>query len=163
LLDAVFLKRKHYVAKLENNAFLEVIWGTPDFERLEESFDRVARGLFRHHLGHRFQGRLRVLIGYLENEDKNSATFTKFIKHRIEVDLKGKERFGSNPGAFFYQFTDRDQHGIFALKMCFYEGADIFVSFIPDGVVVPFNLPMKLIEGGIKSFITLEGSAYEFN
>jgi len=163
LLDAVFLKRKHYVVKLEDNAFLQVIWGTPDFKRLENCFDRIARGLFCHHFGAGFQGQSRVLMGYLANSDKNSATFTKFIKHRAEIDLKGKERFGYNPSVFFYQFTDRDQNGLFLLRMCFYEGADVFVSFIPRGTVVPFNLGMKLIEGGIKSYIALEGRSYEFN
>ena len=163
LLNAVFLKRKHYIVKMEDNAFLEVIGGTPDYIRLENSFDRIARGIFYHHFGLRFQGQVKILIGFLNNADKNSTSFTKFIKHRAEIELRGKERFGHNPQVFFYQFTDCDQNGLFALKMCFYEGAEIFVAFTPDGTKVPFNLAMKLIEGGIKSVINLEGSTYEFN
>src|SRR5205823_2704332 len=72
LLDAAFLKRKHYVVKLEDNAFLEVIWGTPDYERLKTCFEHIAQGLFHHHFRTRFNGRMRVSIGYLKNADKNS-------------------------------------------------------------------------------------------
>jgi hypothetical protein len=163
LLNAAFLKRKHYRVNLENNAFLEVIWGTPDHDRLEACFDRLARGLFRHHFGRNFRGKLKIMPGYLDPANKNSASFMAFIKHRAELELRGKQRCGHNSGVFYYQFTDPDEHGLFMLRMCFYEGADEFVSFLPEGTKPPFLLGRTLIEGGIKTHIELEGKSYEFN
>jgi hypothetical protein len=163
LLDAVFLERKHFVVKLEENAFIEVIRGTPDYQRLESCFDRIARGVFYHHFRARFQGQLRVLLGYLHGPDKNSPNFMAFIKHRADIDLRGKERHGRNPRVFYYQFTEPDHYGLFMLRMCFYDGADVFVSFLPDGKTAPFNLGLQLIEGGVKTTIELEGKSYEFN
>jgi hypothetical protein len=163
LLDNAFLKRKHYVVNLEGNAFLEVIWGTPDYKRLENCFEHIALGLFFHHNAKRFKGRLKVVMGHLYHFEKNPATFIQFIKHRAEIDLKDRERFGNNPSVFFYQFTDKDKYGLFLLKMCFYEGVDIFVSFIPDGVMIPPNFAMQLIGGGIKTYLNLGDTSYEFN
>jgi hypothetical protein len=163
LLDAVYLKRKHYLVQLENNGFLEVIWGTPDYDRLECCFERIARGLFFHKFRTSFKGRLKVLLGYIRHDDKNSAAFSAFIKHRSEIELIGKEKVGNNPSVFFYQFSDRDKYGLFMVRMCFYEGVDIYVSFIPEDAVVPYNLAMGLIGRGVKTYITLEGKSYEFN
>jgi hypothetical protein len=163
LLEAVFLKRNHSAVKLDDNAFFGVIWGTPDYERLERCFENIARGLFYHHFNSRFIGELRVVMGYLKYDDKNSTTFTRFLKHRAEVDLRARERLGKNPNVFFYQFSDTDAGGLFMLKMCFFEGADIFVAFQPEGTRAPYNLGLGLIEGGIKTIVNLEGKSYEFN
>ena len=54
LLDKVFRTRKTYVVALENNRFLQIIWGTPDAPRLLRCFDHVARGLYFHYFGVRF-------------------------------------------------------------------------------------------------------------
>jgi hypothetical protein len=139
------------------------IRGTPDFRRLEKCFEQIAFGLFSHHFKKRFKGATKVLMAHLEQNDKNSATFIQFIKHRAELELRDKERSGKNPTVFSYQFTDPDQFGLFIVKMCFYQGCDIFVSFLPEGTIPPFNLGMELIKGGIKTFIELEGKKYEFN
>jgi hypothetical protein len=34
LIENVFLRKKHYFFQSENNQFIEVIWGTPDYDRL---------------------------------------------------------------------------------------------------------------------------------
>jgi hypothetical protein len=163
LLDKAFLERKHFVVRLEDNKFIELIRGTPDFERLEKCFMRIALGLFFHHFKKKFKGALKVLMTHFEQKDKNGATFIEFIKHRAELELRGKERFGKNPAVFFYQFTDPDQFGLFIVKMCFYGGCEILVSFIPDGTIPQTNLGILFIEGGIKTFIELEGKKNEFN
>lgn len=163
LLSAVLRARKQYFLKVEENAFIGVIRGTPDFKRLHTCFERIARGLFYHNFETKFQGRLRVVLGFVDHSDKNAATFATFIKHRIEIELRGKPRLGSNPRVFYYQFTDADPYGLFCAKMCFYEGPEILVGYRPQKSKVPFLLPMKLIEGGIKSYVNLEGKVYEFN
>jgi hypothetical protein len=163
LLNAAFLSRKHFVVKYEKNAYVELIRGTPDYERLNTCFDQIARGLHRYHFGTRFQGITKVILGYIVHAEPYPKTFGEFLKHRFEIDLRGKPMCGANPRVFYYQFSERDQIGVFSLKMCFYEGAEIFVAFQPDGVKVPANLGMMLMEGGFKTIVELEGKKYEFN
>ena len=163
LLKAVFLKRKHFVVKLEDNAFIELIWGTPDCERLQECFGQIARGLFRHHFEARFQGNLRVYLGYVDPVEKEAATFKRFLTHKFAIEFRGKQRHGANQDVFYYQFSDPDRWGIFSLKMCFYGGADVYVALVPDGCVVPANLGIMLMNRGVKSLFELEGQVYEFN
>ena len=163
LLDKAFLERKHFIVQLEENKFIEVIRGTPDFKRLENCFEQIALGLFYYKFNKSFKGTSRVLMAHLEQKTKNGTAFIQFIKHRAEIELRGKECHGNNPAVFSCQFSDPDQFGLFILKMCFYGGCEIFVAFIPEGKVPPFNLGMHMIEGGIKSVIDLEGKEYRFN
>jgi hypothetical protein len=163
LLDKAFTERKHFVVRLEENKFIEVIRGTPDFTRLKKCFEQIALGIFFHEFNKRFKGTTTVLMAHLEQKDKNGEIFIQFIKHRAELELRAKERFGNNPAVFCYQFSDPDHFGLFILKMLFYGGCEIFVSFIPEGRTPPFNLGMQMIEGGIKTVIELEGKKYTFN
>jgi hypothetical protein len=163
LLDNVFLKRKHFVVEFENNKFIEMIWGTPNYERLQKCFEHIARGLYFHRFGSRFHGRIKMVMGHLQQLDKHAATWTEFMRQRAEIDLEGRERFGSNPGVFYFQFTEPDEFGLIMVKLCFYEGIDIFTVFQPEGVTIHPNLAMMLINGGIKTYVKLEDKTYEFN
>lgn len=65
LLDAVFTKRKHYIVEgARTNSFIEVIWGSPDYTRLESCFEHIAFGLFHAHFKSRFLGRIKVFMGH---------------------------------------------------------------------------------------------------
>lgn len=163
LLDQVFRKRTHYVVRVNDNAFVDVIWGTPDYTRLEDCFRHIAFGLFSYQFDKRFNGQLRVVMGHLQQSDKNAASFAKLVKHRADLDLRDKARLGKNPEVFYYQFIEPDQFGLFLLRMCFYGGVDIYVAFIPDGAVIPSNLGMSLLQHGVKTFIRVEDKSYEFN
>ena len=163
LLDKAFLNRKHFIIQLANNKFIEVIRGTQDYRRLEKCFEQIAFGLFFHHFKKRFTGQLKVQMNYLDFEKKNDATLAQFLKHRVELELNDKERFGKNPEVFFYQFTNPDQFGLFAVRLCFYEGVEALVAFKPDGVEPPFILGLELMKGGIKTVIELNGKEYKFN
>jgi hypothetical protein len=163
LLDAVFKARKHFVVKTNDNAFIEVIWGTPDYSRLECCFSHVALGLYFHQFGERFRGQHKILMSHLHHSEKNPATFSRFIQHKAQIDLVGIVPIGRNPDVFYYQFSAPDQFGILLLRMCFYQGVDIFVSFIPEGTEIPGNFAMRLIQSGIKTYIGLGDATYEFN
>jgi hypothetical protein len=163
LIEEVFLKQQKYAIELKGNKFIEVIWGTPNYKRLESCFEHIAFGIFRHHFMERFRGKVKVLLGYLYSKDKNSTNFIEFVKHKAQIELTEKELFGKNGDIFCYQFTEKDEFGLFLLRMCFYGGVDIYISFIPENVVVPANLGMELMKRGIKTYISLEGKTYEFN
>jgi len=163
LLEKVFLRKKHFVVKLEDNKFIEVIWGTPDHMRLLICFEHVAYGIYYHHFKNRFEGEIKILLGYLHSDDHDTRTFRDLVKHKCEIELKDKPRHGENEDIFYYQFTEPDEHGIFALTLCFYGGLNIFTAFLPSTNQMPYNLAFELLKAGIETHITLEGNDYVFN
>ena len=96
------------------------------------------------------------------NKEKNPATFTKFIKHKAEIELRGVEKFGKNQDIFYYQFTEKDQYEIFMLKLCFYGGLEIYISFAPIDFQ-NLRLDIELMNRGLKTFVKVEDKIYEFN
>lgn len=163
LLEKVFIKKQHYRVKTQNNNFIEVIWGTPDYKRLLSCYEHIAYGIYHHHYGKRFIGELKIMPGYFHKEDSNAHNFNQFIRDKTELELKGVPKYGSNNEVFYYQFTEKDQVGLFLLKICLYGGIDTYISFIPESVNLPGNLGMELMNLGIHTIITLGDKEYEFN
>ena len=164
LLASAFRTRPtlHRLA-LDGNKFLDVIWGTPDFARLWKCFQHIAYGLHYSHFGRRFEGRVRVLLGYLHQQPGNARTFMRFIRERAELDLVNRPRLGDNPEVFYYQVTDFDAFGLFMMKMCFYGGAQVYAAFIPATSEIPEHLASTLIEMGVHTVLTLGEREFEFN
>jgi hypothetical protein len=163
LLDKIFTKRKEYAIEIENNEFLYMTWGTPDATRLQNCFDRIARGLHFHHFGKQLAGEISTYLGYLHPQEKNAATFKRFIMHRAEIDLRGKQPIGDNPEVFYYQVTDPDQFGCFLFHLRFYGGLTVYSAVVPSTTAKPSLLAAALIEKGIPTTVALEGETYEFN
>lgn len=162
LLDTVFTKRKHY-SLYRDNKFLEIIWGTPDHERLIKCFTHIAYGLYFYHYQSRFCGETKVMLGYLHSTDENNNNFVQFIKHRAEIELRDIQKFGGNQDVFYYQLTKEDNFGLFMLHLRFYGGIDIYISFIPNDKEKPYHLAIDLMNHGIETTITLEGKQYHIN
>jgi len=163
LLSKVFFKRKSVKLNIRSNKFLDVIVGTPDYARLMNCFTHIAYGIYMHRFGERFVGQIKVVPGFLFSPDKNSENFRKFIQHKCRLELVDKKRNGENADVFYYQFTDVDKNGLLGLKMCFYGGVDVYVSYRPEGVSLPFDLGVALMNDGFKTTIKLEDKDYEFN
>lgn len=164
LLDKVLIKRKFVqTVELRDNKFIEVIWGTPDVKRLNFCFDHIARGLHYHHFGSRFDGQVKVMLGYLFHDDSNAKNLVEFIRDRAEIDLTGKPCYGENPDVFNYQVTDFDEHGLFLMKLCFYGGLKVYVSFLHAASSPPHNLAFQLMGMGVETVVTLGEKTYGFN
>lgn len=164
LLEEVFVKKKHvFVVEVEPNKFIDVIWGTPDAERLRRCFEYIVRGLHTHHFGMSFRGEVRVHLGYLYPEEKNARAFAGLVKRKMEIELDGKPKFGENPGVFFYQVTEEDRFGLYAMRLCFYGGLDVYASLKPDGTAMPADLGMELLKRGIPTVVTLGETQFVFN
>ena len=163
LLDAVFTQRQQFVEPIARNAFIDVIWGTPDHARLIKCFEHIAYGIYYSYFGERFKGDVRVHLGFLRYSDENAAAFNDFVVHRAAIDLEAVENIGKNASVFCYQFTEPDQFGLRLLRLRFYGGVDIYVAFIGSGVQVPGNFAMQLIGHGIRTVINLGDKSYEFN
>lgn len=143
--------------------FIDVIWGTPDYDRLSSCFDHIVRGLHFHLFGCRFDGQTKTILGFTHDSLHNPTEFKRFIKAKVDAELMGKAKLGSNPEVFTYQFTDPDQFGLYLAHLQFYGGLDIYVSLIPAGDALPKNFAMELIAMGIPTVVSFNGEQYQFN
>lgn len=164
LLEKAIVKKQQLIkVELDGNKFIEVIWGTPDVERLRRCFDRIVRGLHLHHFGKPLEGETRILLGYLFHADRSAKNFTQFISDRAALELTDKPRYGKNEDVFYYQVTAPDQFGLFLFRLCFYGGLNVYAAVTPEGVERPYHLGMELINRGIKTVFTLGDKSYEIN
>ncbi len=162
LLDRVF-KSKNEEVIADGNVLHKFTWGTPDAARLFRCFDCVARGLHRSHFARRFKGVVKPHLSYLVHNDPTPQNFSAFVTHRAEIDLRGKPTIGANPDVFYYQVTDKDENGLFLMRLCFYGGLLIHISFMPKGTVLPFNLGVQMMNDGFETVFQLEGKDYVMN
>ena len=164
LLDKVIIKKKEiHTIEVAENKFIDVIWGTPDVERLVKCFDHIVRGLHFHHFNAPLHGRVHVHLGFLKHDQANPQNWNQFVKRKTEMELQGKPCYGANPDVFFYQVTDKDQFDLFLFRLCFYSGVNIYAAMWPSSSSPPANLAMELMNRGIKTIITLGDEKYEFN
>jgi len=149
--------------ELEENKFLEFIWGTPDLARLNRCFEHIAYGLHWHHFGRRFDGRLHVHLGYLTRKEHNDATWDQFVRDRAAIDLQEKPPVGANRDVFYYQFADPDPFGFFLSRLQIYGGLQVLVGFQPSGVADATHFGTALLSAGVRTIFRLGDRRYEFN
>lgn len=163
LLKQAMKDQRWDILEFSPNKFLDVVWGTPDHERLNRCFDRIARGLYLHRFGRQFRGTTKVMLGYLQSDAPNPAEFQRFVRDKLALELQGKSRLGDNPEVFSFQFTEPDQFGLISLHLQFYGGLDIYTGLIPQATALPFNLGIELMNRGIHTVFLLGEREYHFN
>lgn len=163
ILNQAMKNQRWDIVEFGPNKFIDVVWGTPDYDRLLACFDRIARGIHLAHFGRKFHGDSKTILGYTQVDSPNPAEIQRFIRDKVAIELDGKPRIGSNPDVFTFQFTDPDQFGLYLVHLQFYVGLDIYVGLIPHDCQMPENFAMQLIERGIETTITLGDNEYRFN
>jgi hypothetical protein len=163
LLNKVFSKKQHGQVRIKDNKFIDVIWGTPDVARLYRCFEHIAHGIYYHEFKSRFIGEIKLIMGFLTHKETDKNTFAEFIRHRFDVDVRNKPKEGFNQNIFYYQFIEPDKDRLIALKMCFYQGVNVYISFLPASSKMPYNLGFDLMNKGIETHISLYGKDYVFN
>ncbi|HVZ42526.1 MAG TPA: hypothetical protein VHA82_01865 [Ramlibacter sp.] len=146
-----------------DNRFMDVIWGKPDHARLHKCFRQILRALYFKDFGERFEGEIKLVLGFLKHEPGNAGTWQDLVRARYMVDADSLPRQGSNPQVFYHQRFPPDEFGLIAYRLCFYGALDVFASLIPVSSAPPPNLTSMLIDGGIKTIITVGEKAFEFN
>lgn len=162
LLEKVFLK-KQFTRIGDENKFIDVLWGTPDYKRLIDCFTHIAHGIHRHHFKVNFEGTTKALLGFLHTNVPNPKVFKAFIKEKAALELADKTKHGDNPSVFYYQYTEPDQFGIFLVKLCFYQNVDVYISYMPSTAEKPFDLGFELICSGMETVVTLGDKEFRFN
>ncbi|BFM13930.1 hypothetical protein R50073_01130 [Maricurvus nonylphenolicus] len=162
LLDKVFLKKQ--MSRVgEENEFLDILWGTPDYTRLISCFEHIAMGIYRHHFGKRFQGELKPYLGFLHTNEQNLKAFKEWMQLKANKELENQPKYGSNQEVFYYQYTVPDKFGIYLVRLCFYDNVDVYVAHMPVTSEKPSMLAMELLNRGIKTYVHEDGKVFEFN
>jgi len=162
LTKQVMINARDYEILGKNGKKYPVIYGNIDSKRFTRCFAQIARGLFYAEFLKVFEGECTIILGFIKYLDEDTNTLTKFLKHRFELENLEEEK-GSNPHVFRYQFCKPDKDGLIALRMIFYQGAEVYVAFIPKNAKEPFDLGLFLLKQGIHTTIKLGDKSYEFN
>lgn len=87
----------------------------------------------------------------------------EFLLRRLEIDVIDQPQLGANPEVFYYQRSKPDQFGLFAYRLRFYGRVEVMAGVLPTTSSPPANLVQNLIEGGVKTVVTLGSKTFEFN
>ncbi|MGZ3863109.1 MAG: hypothetical protein ACXVPN_04835 [Bacteroidia bacterium] len=149
----------------KNGITHEVFQGEFDSERLFNSFESIAYGLYYYEKKEVFKGQISIVPGFVKSNNQLSEQKRLLCEKTFERDSKNWPIKGDNPEVFFYQMGSADEYGLIPLKITFYQGTSIYVTFIPHKSKLPsFNLISALIEGGQKVFVKVDGAnTIEFN
>ncbi len=154
---------KYHTLKSKTGKKYPVLYGNPNYNRLVNCFEHISYGIYFHEFGERFEGTIKMLLGFINYNDKNTQTMTEMVKEKFIVDEISKEIKGENPTIFKYQFFEPDKFGLIGMVMTFYEGTEVFVAFQPKNSDEPFDLSLALLNSGIPTLIEVGDKIFEFN
>lgn len=148
-INVISKEPRYQTIKSKNGTDFPVVIGKPDLPRLHKCFEHIARGLYYHEFNSVFKGKCYVFASFITYTDERDQ-YNEVIKRRFDFDLPKLVVKGTNPDIFKYWVGEPDQHGGIAIKMTFYEGTDIYVSFMKKDFKKQFNLVAELIKSGRK-------------
>lgn len=154
---------KHQTIKSKSGRKYPVLYGNPNYDRLVNCFEHIAYGIYFHEFGDCFDGDVKMLLGFISYNDKNTQTMVEMVKEKFRIDEISKDIKGENPSIFKYQFFEPDQFGLIGMVMTFYEGTEAFVAFLPKNSKEPFDLSLSLLNAGIPTLIEVGNKTFEFN
>lgn len=162
-LGKVVLKNQKATSIRTNEGYeFPVLYGNPDHNRLLNCFEHIVKGLYMFEHGHRFHGRVKMLLGFVSHSKKDDQTFLELIRRRFDLEDLRLEIKGNNPGIFTYQFCLPD-NGVIAFKLVFYGGTEVFGALIPEGTKKPYDLAHQIMSNGMPVTFTLGKEEFQFN
>lgn len=128
---------------------IPILKGQADLPRLRKVLEAIALGLVYHEKGSPFMGECVVLPVFLNydpfgSEGRASPEYWKWMA-RLVVEQEARTWVwkGTNPEVFCYQLAPPDPFGLIALRMRFFQGAEVYVALIPEGVTPPHRCQGK--------------------
>ena len=112
-----------------NNKEYPVQWACMDMKRLFYSFEAIARALFYHEFGSRFEGDCRIVTRLCNNPADNRSTAFNIRACEIienEISNWNTEVKGDNPTIFTYQFSPEDGFMCRTLCLSFYKNTKVY-------------------------------------
>jgi len=141
-----------------------VLIGNPDIDRLKKCFEHIACGLYFLEYGQTFNGDCSILIGFITYTETNMEKLKTLCQKLFAIQAVSSPVKGANPEIFNYQFGPTDKDGLIPLKLTFYQGADVYITFKAEHLPMPFNIGLALLDAGKRTVIDLgNGEKMEFN
>lgn len=138
LLDAVIRDPENVTIVTRDGAEFPALIGKADMPRLCNILEHVARGLYFHHTGERFIGRLVVLPAFVKYAgNKNVELIKRLSDMMINQEKNDWNQRGKNQDVFYYQMGPVDQYGLIPMLMRFFGGSDVYIAFQPEGAKLP--------------------------
>lgn len=151
--------------KLKNGSIVDIAWGKPDLERLNNCFALIGRGLYFHELGESFKGKVVCEVVYVPSKDRGWSGYREYAVEQMSKELSSTEVKGKNPEVFQYAIGPRDLSGACCGKIMFYGNLVVYLAFIPESfkeknVVSLYDLAKSISK---PVFIQKDGKKFRIN
>jgi hypothetical protein len=163
LADAFLKNAIPTMVKGKNGKEAPVLRGTLDNNlRLTKCFEHIGYGLYYHEFGKRFEGQLYCMIDFVTYLNKTAETWKLVSRKTFDLAQNQNKVVGNAPQVFKYQKTNPNEDGVFGIRLTFYEGAMVFISYHPPNVVYSEEPISKKIKSGETFTVRLQdGTKYE--
>ena len=107
-----------------------------DGPRFQKMLDLIALGLYRHHFGEQWKGRLRVhpdFVAFADAPDTAEVEASRAVAFDCAQKLFVRQpKYGDNPTVFWYQVHEPTELSRCLIRLSFYEGCTA-TAFIGEG------------------------------
>jgi hypothetical protein len=106
-----------------------IILAQADVPRLEREFELIARGLYFHEFGRRFEGKCTVMtnfVNFIGPEDRMREACRRTTKKLVGKEKKGWQWKGTNSEVFEYHVEDHNGIGMVVLR--FFQGVEVYIG-----------------------------------
>jgi hypothetical protein len=140
LLHATMPDAKEAGLVMSDGTKFPVLVGQADVSRLCRMLDHVARGLYFYSTGSRFIGSCHIIPSFIRfPNDPDLGTIQMLSAIMLRKERAKWATHGKNPDVFRFQLGPTDQYGLRPMVMTFFRGSEVWVTFQPDGVKLPFR------------------------
>ena len=131
---AAYREPEPFIGKIGGVDFpLSIVKG--DTRRIIRALESVARGVYRLHFGSRFHGRCVVFPDFLDYSESPKGNVLKgIVRGMARSQAPDWPEYATNPDVFSYKVGPVDEFGLTPMMLRFYEGAIVWVAFMPHGV-----------------------------
>ena len=150
--------------KNKNGKLMPILQGAPDFSRLTRCFENIAHGLYYHHFKKPFDGRIFCIIDFVTYMNEMADKWKLVYRKVYELEMRELKMEGNSPQIFKYLITEPLEDGAFGMRLIFYEGAMVSISFHPPIPSTSETLFAERYNSGVPFVFRLkDGSEYQLD
>ncbi len=140
LKTAIRVTKRVTLVTPDGTKFPALVGQHANLRRLHTALEHVARGLYFHATGNRFVGTCVTFPSFIKYPGDPNLEVIRIIGGRLMAQEKDSwANHVDNPDVFQYRLGPADQYGLIPMLMTFFRGSEVYVSFQPEGVKLPFR------------------------
>jgi hypothetical protein len=139
LLGTILQDVKKANISVNQGSEFPILIGKADTPRLIRVLESVARGLYFHNQGRRFIGTCHVVPGFVTYENESAENLKLSSRRLFDQEKHEWKQHSENPEVFYYLMGTPDRFGLTPMIMTFFSYSEVYVSFQPNGVNLPFD------------------------